>query len=91
MLATIGSRIKARRVELHLSRFELGTLCELDSLHIYRWETGRCVPNLKSVVSLARGLRMSLDRLVLGRESRYRSGKAPSANGADSAVDAAPG
>lgn len=64
-----------------MSRLKLAMLCGLDSLHIYRWETGRCIPNLKSAVLLARGLRMSLDRLVLGYESRYRSRKAACASG----------
>lgn len=72
-----------------MSRLKLGTLCGLDSLHIYRWETGRCVPNLKSVVLLARGLRMSLDRLVLGCESRYRRAAAPTSE--TSAADVALG
>lgn len=72
MPGTIATRISSRRIALGLSRFELATLCRVNPLFVYRWERGRCTPNLASAVLLARALRVTLDWLVVGRQSRYR-------------------
>jgi transcriptional regulator with XRE-family HTH domain len=48
---------------------------EVNPLSIYRWESGRIEPNLASVVDLAQALEVTIDWLVVGRESKYR-GKA---------------
>lgn len=55
-LATLGDRIRRRRLELGLSQEALGERFGVGRMTVYRWESGRAVPPRRVIAILGRWL-----------------------------------
>jgi transcriptional regulator with XRE-family HTH domain len=65
--ATFAERLRARREKKRLSQARLAAEAGLNSITVYRLEGGATLPNVPSVVALAKVLDVCLDWFVLGR------------------------
>lgn len=68
-LEKLGERINRYRTERGLSQLELSELLEVSRQSISKWETDVAVPELSKLVRMAEIFGISLDELVLGKES----------------------
>ncbi len=65
----LGERINKYRTERGLSQLELSEMLEVSRQSISKWETDVAVPELSKLVKMAEIFGISLDELVLGKES----------------------
>ncbi len=63
---TLAARLKQLRMERDLTRAELAERSGISTPSIWAWETGRTVPRLGSLETLARGLGVAVSELQIG-------------------------
>ena len=63
---TLAARLKQLRIERDLTRAELAERSGISTPSIWAWETGRTVPRLGSLETLAKGLGVSVSQLQIG-------------------------
>lgn len=61
---TIGERIKKYRKEKGWKQSQLAEEADLCTVYISRYETGRWLPSLISIIAIADALGVTLDELV---------------------------
>lgn len=61
---SIGRRIKAKRLELHMTQEQLGEIVNLSTTHISHIETGRTKISFESFISISNALHISADALL---------------------------
>ena len=64
MAKSIGIKLMLARDNAELTRDELSEKADVEANSIYRYETGKQVPNFPTVVRLAKGLGVSVADLV---------------------------
>lgn len=69
---TLGERIYKFRTARGLSQLELSELLDVSRQSISKWETDVAVPELSKLVKMAEIFEVSLDTLVLGKESEVK-------------------
>ncbi|EOS33060.1 hypothetical protein C807_00330 [Lachnospiraceae bacterium 28-4] len=62
--ASIGKRIKAKRLELHMTQEQLGEIVNLSTTHISHIETGHTKISFESFISISNALHISADALL---------------------------
>lgn len=62
--ASIGRRIKAKRLELHMTQEQLGEIVNLSTTHISHIETGHTKISFESFISISNALHISADALL---------------------------
>mgnify|MGYP002554070149 CR=1 FL=1 len=67
-MKTIGQKIKSLRIALGLSREQLSEIIEVTHKSIYRYETGKSLPDTTALVKLATYFDVSTDYLLTGTE-----------------------
>lgn len=83
---TLAARLKQLRIERDLTRAELAERSGISTPSIWAWETGRTVPRLQSLETLAKGLGVGVSELQIGVEDA--PGDYPiMAQGGDSGLD----
>lgn len=68
----LGERINKYRTARGLSQLELSELLEVSRQSISKWETDAAVPELSKLVKMAEIFGITLDDLVLGKESESK-------------------
>ena len=68
-MSTIGDRIKKRRKELGLTQAELGEKLQVTDRAVSKWEQNEGNPDMSIIASLADILGVSLDYLIMGKET----------------------
>lgn len=63
---TLAARLKQLRISRDLTRAELAERSGISTPSIWAWETGRTVPRLGSLETLAKGLGVSVSELQIG-------------------------
>ena len=63
-MKTIGQKIKSLRIALGLSREQLSEIIEVTHKSIYRYETGKSLPDTTTLVKLATYFDVSTDYLL---------------------------
>lgn len=63
---TLAARLKQLRIERDLTRAELAERSGISTPSIWAWETGRTVPRLGSLETLAKGLGVAVAELQIG-------------------------
>jgi transcriptional regulator with XRE-family HTH domain len=63
---TLAARLKQLRIERELTRAELAERSGISTPSIWAWETGRTVPRLGSLETLAKGLGVPVSELQIG-------------------------
>lgn len=63
---TLAARLKQLRIERELTRAELAERSGISTPSIWAWETGRTVPRLGSLETLAKGLGVAVSELQIG-------------------------
>lgn len=63
---TLAARLKQLRIERDLTRAELAERSGISTPSIWAWETGRTVPRIGSLETLARGLGVAVSELQIG-------------------------
>ena len=63
----MGNRIRRRREQLQMSQRELARRCKLDSVTMWRYESGRMKPSARMLPRIAKTLGVSVDWLLTGR------------------------
>lgn len=63
---TLAARLKQLRIERDLTRAELAERSGISTPSIWAWETGRTVPRIGSLETLARGLGVHVSELQIG-------------------------
>lgn len=63
---TLAARLKQLRLARDLTRAELADRSGISTPSIWAWETGRTVPRLNSLETLAKGLGVSVSELQIG-------------------------
>lgn len=63
---TLAARLKQLRIERDLTRAELAERSGISTPSIWAWETGRTVPRLQSLETLAKGLGVTVSELQIG-------------------------
>lgn len=66
---TLAARLKQLRIERDLTRAELAERSGISTPSIWAWETGRTVPRLNSLETLAKGLGVPVSELQIGAGS----------------------
>ena len=78
-MKTIGQKIKSLRIALGLSREQLSEIIEVTHKSIYRYETGKSLPDTTTLVKLATYFDVSTDYLLglsgLKNQSKEEYGK----------------
>ena len=69
---TLGERIYKFRTSRGLSQLELSELLDVSRQSISKWETDVAVPELSKLVKMTEIFEVSLDTLVLGKESEAK-------------------
>lgn len=69
---TLGERIYKFRTARGLSQLELSELLDVSRQSISKWETDVAVPELSKLVKMTEIFEVSLDTLVLGKESEVK-------------------
>lgn len=64
-----GKRVKALRTEKGLTQEKLAEMLNISFSQISRIESGRSTPSIDVMIELAELFQVSLDYLILGRES----------------------
>ena len=62
--AAIGARIRKYREQLKMSRAEFARLMNVSVQTIYRWESGERMPDVVTLLEIARHLRVTMDQLT---------------------------
>ena len=75
---TLAARLKQLRIERDLTRAELAERSGISTPSIWAWETGRTVPRLGSLETLAKGLGVAVSELQIGNGAAITAGPAPS-------------
>lgn len=70
----LGGRVAALRQARGYTQEELGALLNVTSQAVSKWETGKALPDIALLPPLARALRTSIDRLLLGRDGAQARG-----------------
>ena len=70
----LGGRIAALRQARGYTQEELGALLNVTSQAVSKWETGKALPDIALLPPLAQALRVSIDRLLLGRDGAQARG-----------------
>lgn len=78
---TLAARLKQLRMERDLTRAELAERSGISTPSIWAWETGRTVPRLGSLETLAKGLGVAVSELQIGSAEGLASGDASGSNG----------
>ena len=73
----IGANIRKERKAKGWSQTELGNQCGIGNTVISAYENGKKIPGLNTIVRIANGLGVSLDRLCFGDESEVFINTAP--------------
>lgn len=63
---TFGERLKARRLEMHLSRAALGAACGVAESTVSRWERNAVRPSPRHLGKVAKTLKTSGAQLIFG-------------------------
>lgn len=63
---TLAARLKQLRIERDLTRAELAERSGISTPSIWAWETGRTVPRIGSLETLAKGLGVTVSELQIG-------------------------
>lgn len=66
---TLAARLKQLRISRDLTRAELAERSGISTPSIWAWETGRTVPRLGSLETLAKGLGVPVSELQIGAEA----------------------
>lgn len=66
---SIGSRIKKKRKELHLTQTKIKELTGISSGNMSDYENGRVLPSALAIVSLSKVLNCSTDWLLTGQSN----------------------
>lgn len=69
---TLGERIYKYRSSRGLSQLELSELLDVSRQSISKWETDVAVPELSKLIKMAEIFDISLDALVLGKETEIK-------------------
>lgn len=64
MANSIGVKLMLARDNAGLTREQLSEIAEVEANSIYRYETGKQIPNFPTVIRLAKGLGVSVANLV---------------------------
>lgn len=68
---SLAARLKQLRIERDLTRAELAERSGISTPSIWAWETGRTVPRLGSLETLAKGLGVAVSELQIGAAGIY--------------------
>lgn len=86
---TLAARLKQLRIERDLTRAELAERSGISTPSIWAWETGRTVPRLGSLETLARGLGVPVSELQIGAaEAEELFGGSPDSGMGEGGTDA---
>ncbi len=66
----VGTRIKQRRDELHLTPKDIKSLSGIGSGHLSEMETGKKLPSTPTLIKLSEVLECSIDWILTGRSSQ---------------------
>jgi transcriptional regulator with XRE-family HTH domain len=66
---TLGKRIKERRQSSGLTQEDLAKITQITLQHISSIEQGKRTPSLNLLIKIAEQLKVSLDYLVLGKQT----------------------
>lgn len=64
----ISEKVKELRKQNHLTQVELGKMCGVSGVSVYKWETGRAEPDVSSIRRLSEIFNVSSD-FLLGEEN----------------------
>ena len=78
---TLAARLKQLRIERDLTRAELADRSGISTPSIWAWETGRTVPRLQSLETLAKGLGVPVSDLQIGAAPAPRLASVPDGDG----------
>lgn len=73
----IASNLKSFREEQNLTKVELAKKIskylgkELDSSYLTTWESGKCNPNMETMIAICKALNVSLDELIYGVKGEF--------------------
>lgn len=73
-LNNFGPRLKEIRLQRKLSQTEMGQLLGIHYIHIGRYEAGKAVPSVETLLSISQILNINLDRLVFGEQAKSHLG-----------------
>ena len=62
--AVIGAHIKKYREDLHMSRNDFAKEMNVSIQTVYRWESGERIPDVVTLLEIARTLRVSMDQIT---------------------------
>ena len=66
----IGNNIREIRLKIGLSQNKLADKCGISNTVLSNYETGKKIPGLKTLATIATALKVSMDRLYYGDESK---------------------
>lgn len=72
-----GQRLRRFRQERFLSQRGLAEAIGIETAQISRYERGLAMPNAENLIDLARSLRVSIPKLLLGEEDRSGGDEPP--------------
>jgi transcriptional regulator with XRE-family HTH domain len=67
-LNDFGKRMKQLRKQRKLSQSRMGALLGLHYIHVGRYESGKALPSVDTLVSISKKLNVTLDWLIFGEE-----------------------
>lgn len=59
-----ADRLKELRAKNHLTQSDLGEMCDVSNVSIYKWETGRVEPDISNIKRLSEIFGVSVDYLI---------------------------
>lgn len=71
-ISTLGSRISAHRIALHMTQVELANKCGISRSSLSNYENDTKLPNSDVVIALSRELDLSFNYLLLGHDDETR-------------------
>ena len=74
---SLGERICKHRVEKNLSQVDLADALDVSRQSISKWETNASVPELDKLIKLSEIFGISLDELIIGKETAEQPAPAP--------------
>ena len=69
----IGDRIKELRKKNRYTQKEIGEMCGVSDISVYKWETDRTEPNIDTLCKLADIFGVSLDYLAGSVDKSYQN------------------
>lgn len=69
----LGNQIKKYREKLGFSQDQLAEMLYVTRQSVSKWESGDAVPDLEKIVKMSKIFNVSLDNLVLGKESENKN------------------